>query len=105
MTPTPPPSLTYDSLGNCYVNAIGLRGRCVSYPQCYSAVLNWQYYQKIPFSCYYTTYENFVCCPEAYVAPSTHATASPMYYPHTNPFLSSNYGDFQIEKRISEKGM
>ncbi|XP_073818319.1 venom protease [Musca autumnalis] len=81
-------SITYDGLGNCYVNSIGLKGHCVSYYRCPSAVQNWQYYHQMPFSCYYTTsYENFVCCPEAFVTPTTHIPSSVFYPRPNNPFL------------------
>uniref|UniRef100_A0A1B0B717 Peptidase S1 domain-containing protein n=1 Tax=Glossina palpalis gambiensis TaxID=67801 RepID=A0A1B0B717_9MUSC len=65
--------MTYDSLGNCYVKSVNLRGRCIRYPQCRSAVQAWTHYQQLPFSCYYGRLEtsNFVCCPEAYIISST----------------------------------
>uniref|UniRef100_A0A1B0A8T2 Peptidase S1 domain-containing protein n=1 Tax=Glossina pallidipes TaxID=7398 RepID=A0A1B0A8T2_GLOPL len=60
--------MTFDSLGNCYVKSVNLRGRCIRYPECLSAVQAWTHYQQLPFSCYYGRLEtsNFVCCPEAY---------------------------------------
>uniref|UniRef100_A0A1B0FLK8 Peptidase S1 domain-containing protein n=1 Tax=Glossina morsitans morsitans TaxID=37546 RepID=A0A1B0FLK8_GLOMM len=65
--------MTFDNLGNCYVKSVNLRGRCIRYPECLSAVQAWTHYQQLPFSCYYGRLEtsNFVCCPEAYITSST----------------------------------
>ncbi|XP_011292313.3 serine protease snake [Musca domestica] len=100
----PLPTITYDGLGNCYVNSVGLKGHCVPYPKCSSAVQNWQYYQRMPFSCYFNGYENFVCCPEAYVITTT--TRSPLvgfYSSPNNPFLPPTaYYNLPAQRR-SEK--
>ncbi|XP_075146083.1 venom protease [Haematobia irritans] len=97
----PPNSLiSYDYLGNCYVNSIGLSGRCVPYNQCSSAIQKWQYFRQIPYSCSYTGNVNYVCCQEAYMM----IISTPFNYRSpTNPFLPADpYGNYKPQERISE---
>uniref|UniRef100_A0A1A9W1N9 Peptidase S1 domain-containing protein n=1 Tax=Glossina brevipalpis TaxID=37001 RepID=A0A1A9W1N9_9MUSC len=77
----PPSYMTFDQLGNCYVKSANLRGRCIPYPECLSAVQSWTHYRQLPFSCHYGRLEtsNFVCCPEAYVISPTTTTWSTSY--------------------------
>ncbi|KAM7364287.1 serine protease snk isoform 2-T2 [Cochliomyia hominivorax] len=105
-------TMTYDYLGNCYVEAVDHKGHCIRYQECESAVRAWQKYQKFPISCYYTPYENIVCCPEAFIKPKHKTTTTPVppvpyyppYYPYNNnPFLQNAYSNrLQQQERISE---
>lgn len=102
-------ALNYDYLGNCYVESENLKGHCVRYQECESAVKAWQKYQKFPTSCYYTAYENVVCCPEAYIKPKQRTTTLPPQtvpyynYYHNNPFLSRAYSNQRQQERLSDQ--
>lgn len=102
-------SLNYDYLGNCYVDSDNLKGHCIRYQECESAVKAWQKYQKFPISCYYSGYENIVCCPEAYIKPKHKTTTNlppqvPYYnYYQNNPFLSNAYRNLYPQERLSDQ--
>ncbi|XP_065359601.1 uncharacterized protein LOC135953576 [Calliphora vicina] len=103
-------TITYDYLGNCYVEAAHHKGRCIRYQECESAVKAWQKYQQFPISCYYTSYENYVCCPEAFVKSKKRKSTTPSpppipyYLYYNNPFYAkASSVNLVQEERISEK--
>ncbi|KNC33133.1 Serine protease snake [Lucilia cuprina] len=104
--------MTYDYLGNCYVDAAHHKGHCIRYQECESAVKAWEKHQQFPFTCYYyNSYDHFICCPEAFIKPKRKSTTpyerslNSYYLYHNNPFLVNRFSNQLTaqEQRISEK--
>ncbi|XP_037950100.1 serine protease snake-like [Teleopsis dalmanni] len=58
------PTVSVDAYGNCYSFNNPLRGRCLRFIDCGTAVWSWEQHRIPPVTCYSTTFEHFVCCPD-----------------------------------------